>query len=100
MSFGCQLKHAGFDHIIIQGRSEHPVYLNINDGCVEIADARALRGMGIRDTCALLRRDAGRHSGIVGFAGHAILLGIRCAVFDRKGSCRAGGQRYPVHLKM
>ena len=39
MNFGCMLKHAGYDHIVIQGRASKPVYLKIFDDDVEICDA-------------------------------------------------------------
>jgi aldehyde:ferredoxin oxidoreductase len=42
--WGSELKRAGFDGIVIEGRSEVPVYLWIKDGAVEIRDARHLWG--------------------------------------------------------
>jgi aldehyde:ferredoxin oxidoreductase len=38
--FGAELKFAGYDMIIVQGKAAHPVYLMINDDKVEIHDAR------------------------------------------------------------
>ena len=37
--FGPELKASGFDGIIIQGKSEKPVYLWVNDGKAELRDA-------------------------------------------------------------
>ncbi len=37
---GPELKHAGYDALIVQGKAEHPVYLWINNGKVEIRNAR------------------------------------------------------------
>ncbi len=51
VNFGCQLKNAGFDHVIIQGRSDRPVYLSIIDDQVEILDAGPLWGKGVEETC-------------------------------------------------
>ncbi|MHA1252772.1 MAG: aldehyde ferredoxin oxidoreductase family protein [Candidatus Helarchaeota archaeon] len=45
--FGPELKYAGFDGIIITGKSEKPVYLWINDGNVELKDAKKLWGKKI-----------------------------------------------------
>jgi len=42
--FGPQLKQAGYDMVIIEGKAEKPVYLWINDGNIEIRDARKLWG--------------------------------------------------------
>lgn len=44
MRFGLMLKNAGYDHVVIQGRSETPVYLKIDDDEIEICDARELWG--------------------------------------------------------
>ena len=38
--FGAELKFAGYDMIIVQGKAAHPVYLMINDDKAEILDAR------------------------------------------------------------
>ncbi len=43
-NFGYMMKAAGYDHIIILGRSEKPVYLKIIDDEVEICDASSLWG--------------------------------------------------------
>jgi len=42
--FGPQLKQAGYDMVIIEGKAEKPVYLWINDGNIEIKDAQHLWG--------------------------------------------------------
>jgi len=42
--FGPELKYAGYDAIIIQGKAEKPVLLLIEDGNVEIKDANHLWG--------------------------------------------------------
>ena len=43
--FGTEMKYAGYDVLIVQGKSENPVYLWINDGKVEIRDASEQWGM-------------------------------------------------------
>ena len=42
--FGPELKFAGYDHIVITGRAEKPVYIWINNEHVEIRDASHLWG--------------------------------------------------------
>ncbi|MCY3784448.1 MAG: aldehyde ferredoxin oxidoreductase family protein [Chloroflexi bacterium] len=42
--WGAELKRAGWDAIIVQGRAAHPVYLWIHDDEVELRDARPLWG--------------------------------------------------------
>jgi aldehyde:ferredoxin oxidoreductase len=48
--FAAELKYAGFDGIIIEGKADSPVWLRIVDGTAEIKDARGLWGQGIRRT--------------------------------------------------
>ena len=42
--WGAELKHAGFDAIIFEGKARNPVYLWIHDGEAEIRDANHLWG--------------------------------------------------------
>jgi aldehyde:ferredoxin oxidoreductase len=46
--FAAELKYAGYDDVVIEGKADRPVYLSIVDGKVEIKDARSLWGQGIR----------------------------------------------------
>ncbi len=48
--FGPMLKYAGWDGIVIEGKSEKPVWLDIRDGKVQIRDARNLWGFDTWDT--------------------------------------------------
>ena len=55
--FGAELKKAGFDCIIIEGRAEKPVYLWIHDGEAEIRDAKHIWGMYIADSQRIIREE-------------------------------------------
>ena len=57
--FAPELKYAGFDQIIIEGRSNKPVYLYIQDGVAEIRDASGLWGMTITKAYEAIRREIG-----------------------------------------
>lgn len=65
MSWGSMFKHAGYDHLLIEGRAERPVYIKIVDDTVELCDAGELWGKGIGETCELLSREMGSHCGII-----------------------------------
>ena len=54
-----ELKRAGFDAIIIRGRSPKPVYLWLHDGEAEIRDASHLWGMVTGDCERALRAELG-----------------------------------------
>jgi aldehyde:ferredoxin oxidoreductase len=55
--FGPELKFAGYDQVIIQGRAEHPVYLWIRDDVVELRDARGLGGQDVWDTTSAIQQE-------------------------------------------
>ncbi|HHX64295.1 MAG TPA: aldehyde ferredoxin oxidoreductase family protein [Chloroflexi bacterium] len=47
--FGAELKHAGYDAVIVKGASEKPVYLWIHDGEAELRSAEHLWGTSTLD---------------------------------------------------
>ena len=55
--FGAELKYAGYDMIIIEGQSETPVYLWVNDENVELRDASHLWGKTTGETRRILERE-------------------------------------------
>jgi len=55
--FGPEMRRAGVDYLAVQGVAEHPVYLFIQDGQVEIRDASHLWGLNTDETDAALRRE-------------------------------------------
>jgi len=57
--WGAELKHAGYDAIIIEGKSESPVYLWIEDGKVEIKDASHLWGKTTAECENLIQEELG-----------------------------------------
>ena len=52
-----ELKHAGYDRIVICGKSSCPVYIWVNDDRVEIRDAGHLWGKDVRETQKILRQE-------------------------------------------
>ncbi len=55
--FGSELKQAGYDQIVMTGRSDQPVYLFIADDTVELRDASHLWGKDIWETTAAIRKE-------------------------------------------
>ena len=55
--WGPELKHAGYDQIVIRGRSPDLVYLWIKNDQVEIRDATHLKGKGANETAVLIREE-------------------------------------------
>jgi aldehyde:ferredoxin oxidoreductase len=54
--FGAELKMAGWDMVIVEGKSPTPVYLYINDDVAELRDASGLWGKTIWQTEELLKK--------------------------------------------
>jgi len=57
--WGPTLKYAGYDALVIQGASDRPVYLWIDDDRVELRDARSLWGKGTFATQEDLAKEHG-----------------------------------------
>lgn len=54
--FWCaELKYAGYDGIILRGKAEKPVYLNIKDDNVELRDAKEIWGKGVAKTDQMIK---------------------------------------------
>lgn len=60
-----ELKRAGYDGIIVEGKSKLPVYVWINDGKVEIRDAGFLWGMSTGDTQKFIKNYTDQDAKIV-----------------------------------
>ena len=55
--FGAELKFAGWDMVIFEGKSPKPVYLSIEDDKVELRDAAHLWGKTVWDTEEIIKRE-------------------------------------------
>ena len=54
--FGAELKFAGYDLLLLEGRAQRPVYLHIVDDLVEILPADEIWGSSVWDTDAWLKQ--------------------------------------------
>ncbi len=57
--FPAEMKFAGFDGIVVKGKSEKPVYLWLNDGKAELRDASHLWGKTTSEVDDLLKKELG-----------------------------------------
>lgn len=85
---GPELKFAGYDGLIVEGRADRPVYLWIDDDRVEVRSAEHLWGKNPFEAQEIIRREIGDeaiHIATIGIAGEAgapyamILCDIRAA---------------------
>jgi aldehyde:ferredoxin oxidoreductase len=69
--WGAELKYAGWDTVIIEGKSDKPVYIAVLDERVEIRDASHLWGNGIYRATASLCQELGPETQVaaIGQAG-------------------------------
>ena len=74
--FAAELKFAGYDQIIIEGRSPKPCLIFIRDQETQILDAAHLVGKDVYETTRIIRRDLGRQVQVatVGPAAENVVL--------------------------
>jgi len=90
--FGAMLKNAGFDHIVIRGRSDRPVYLTVFDNDIRLNDANNLWGSTVEGATHALWQEHGMPSGVlaIGPAGEK-LVPFSMAFIDRISTLGRGG---------
>ena len=92
--FGSQLKFAGYDMLIIEGRAKKPVMIYINDDNVEIKDASHLWGRDIRETNHIVREELGDEDvqlACIGPAGENKVAYASIQVSIYNSAARGGG---------
>jgi aldehyde:ferredoxin oxidoreductase len=100
--WGGQLKFAGYDGLVIQGKSDKPVYVFIDDDDVEIRDAAELWGKSTVETRETLKDELGRTAAVVacGPAGENLVsYAIVLADNDASGSSGFGAVMGSKNLK-
>ncbi|MEW9096494.1 MAG: aldehyde ferredoxin oxidoreductase [Clostridiaceae bacterium] len=90
-NFAAVMKYAGWDAIIIEGKSKSPVYLLIDDDKVSIKDASFIWGQGIFHSNAQLAARVGKEASLalIGQAGENM---VPMSVIMNGRSHSAGGQ--------
>ncbi len=82
--FGAEMKFAGWDMVILEGRAPKPVYLTIFDDKVELHDATPLWGTSVWHTDEWIKKrhqDPMIHIAAIGVAGESQVL-YSCIVND------------------
>ncbi len=82
--WGAELKFAGWDMIILEGKSKKPVYLCITDDKAELLDASEIWGKSVWDTDAWIKtrhQDPQMHVSGIGIAGENGVL-FSCIIND------------------
>ncbi len=100
--WGAQLKLAGYDALVVQGKAKKPVYLLIDDEKIQIKDASELWGKTTIETREILKEQLGRPMSIVaiGQAGeNLVTFASVLADSDASGSSGIGAVMGSKRLK-
>jgi aldehyde:ferredoxin oxidoreductase len=90
--FPVELKFAGYDALIVEGKSEKPVYIHINNDQVKIRKADMIWGMETFDTQSFLKhhlKDQQLRTACIGPAGEN-LSKMACIINERRAFGRKG----------
>ncbi len=90
--FGPELKYAGYDMIIIEGKAKEPVYLWINDDKVEIRSAEEIWGKTTHEATDMILEETDEEAKVscIGPAGEKLSF-ISCVINDKhRGAGRSG----------
>ncbi|MGQ9801166.1 MAG: aldehyde ferredoxin oxidoreductase family protein [Candidatus Saccharicenans sp.] len=85
-----QMRKAGYDIIIIEGKSDKPVYLYIEDDRIEYLPADEIWGKGTYDTQSWLYKKYGKGAGVLSIGQGGENLNLYAMVRSLEG--RAGGR--------
>jgi len=102
--FGAELKRAGYDAVIFQGKAEKPVYIWIDDDSIQLMDAKHLWGKSPQETEDIIREELGDYYirvAAIGPAGEK-LSRIACIINDKTraaGRCGLGAVMGSKNLK-
>jgi len=102
--FSAELKYAGYDHIVFQGRARNPVYLWVDDDQVEILSASHLWGKTTGETDDMIKEALGDDEiqiACIGPAGENLVRSA-CVMANRAraaGRCGLGAVMGSKNLK-
>ncbi|MBD3406453.1 MAG: aldehyde:ferredoxin oxidoreductase [Candidatus Lokiarchaeota archaeon] len=90
---GAELKYAGYDMLVIEGRSEKPVYIFINDSDLHLIEAKDKWGMKTNEVSAAIRRDhrdPDIQVGAIGPAGEKLVKFSSVIINNARAAGRTG----------
>jgi len=98
--FGPELRWAGFDHLVIKGKAEKPIYLWIHNGEIEIRNAGYLSGMTTTETQWAIRKeldDDDIKCAVIGPAGEKLVryANVMTGIKDSAGRSGMGAVLVP-----
>ena len=90
--FGAEIKFAGYDGMILEGKAAQPSYIWIEDDTIQILSAKDLWGMYVYDTQLKLEELHGRDvkSLVIGPAGENLVRGAIIATANENAAGKGG----------
>ncbi len=90
--FPVELKFAGYDAMIIEGKSKDPVYISIKDGNVKFRSAEKVWGMKTTDTQQIIKNELNDQSTRIACIGPAgeNLSKLACIINELRAAGRKG----------
>jgi aldehyde:ferredoxin oxidoreductase len=103
-AFSGALKFAGYDNVVLRGRSEEAAFLWIDDGRVELRDAEHLWGLDVRKTDEAIKRELGDREirvSCIGPAGENLVksAAVICSVYNAGARSGIGAVMGSKNLK-
>ncbi len=91
--FGAELKFAGYDAIVVEGRAEKPTYVWVNEDEVEFRDASQIWNMASIDAAQFMKDETDKNAKavIVGPAGENLVKTSAIVTDDSRTAARGGG---------
>lgn len=91
--FGAELKFAGYDYLILEGKSAEPVYIHIWNGEIEVKNATHLWGKNTHEVEDILQKELGDREikvASIGLGGEN-LVRYACIINDKHNAAGRGG---------
>jgi len=92
--FGCQMRWAGYDYIVVTGKAKKPVYIRIHNEDVEILDAGKLWGKSIQEADTMIKEQFGSseiETAGIGQAGENLVSFANIIMSRERAAGRTGG---------
>ncbi len=90
-NWGSALKFAGYDAVVVSGKSDRPVYLLLHEGVVEFKDAAALWGKGAIEAREMLKKMEGKSVRVVGIGPAGENMAVTAIVQADNDASGTGG---------
>jgi aldehyde:ferredoxin oxidoreductase len=89
--WGADLKFAGYDAVVVQGKSEKPVYILIHDNTMELKDASQLWSQGSIETRVILKEQLGQSISVAAIGPAGESLAVMANILAENDASGSGG---------